>query len=132
MDQKIRNRYHDGILQKARQCYAIAPDQIQSLHAFESFIYEFACADGAYILRLSHTLCKSEALIRREVNWINYLAAGGVGVARVIHSVNDQLVETINDGQGSHFLATAFIKAWGQSPWDSWTPTIGRPLPRSL
>lgn len=124
MDQKIRDRYHDGILQEARQRYAIAPDQIESLHAFESFIYEFARPDGAYILRLGHTLRKSEALIRGEVDWINYLAAGGVGVARAIHSANDQLVEAIDDGQGGHFLATAFVKAAGQSPWDIWTPAL--------
>jgi len=124
MEQKIRDRYHDGILQEARQRYAIAPDQIRPLDAFESFIYEFARPDGDYILRLGHTLRKSEALIHGEVDWINYLAAGGVGVAKAIHSANGQLVEAIDDGQGGHFLATAFVKAKGQSPWDIWTPTL--------
>lgn len=124
MDQKIRDRYHDGILPEARQRYAIAPDQIRPLDAFESFIYEFERPDGAYILRLGHTLRKSEALIQGEVDWINYLAAGGVGVAKAIHSASDQLVEAINDGQGGHFLATAFVKAHGQKPWDIWTPTL--------
>lgn len=124
MDQKIRDRYHAGILQATLPRYAIAPDQIRLLDAFESFIYEFVRPDGAYILRLSHTLRKSEALIQGEVDWINYLAAGGVGVARAIPSVNSHLVEAIDDGQGGHFLATAFVKAHGQKPWDIWTPTL--------
>ena len=124
MDQQIIARYHDGILQEARQRYAIAPAQIRPLKAFESFIYEFERADGAYILRISHTLRRSEPLIQGEVDWINYLAAGGVSVAKAIHSANDKLVEAIDDGQGGHFLATAFVKASGQSPWEIWTPPL--------
>jgi Ser/Thr protein kinase RdoA (MazF antagonist) len=36
-----------------------------------------------------------------------------------------KLVESIEDGQGGQFLATAFVKARGQSPWRmGWTPAI--------
>lgn len=124
MDQQIIARYHDGILQEAMRRYTIVPGAIRALDAFESFIYEFERADGAYILRISHTLRRSPALIQGEVDWINYLAAGGVSVAKAIHSANDQLVEAIDDGQSGHFLATAFVKAHGQRPWDSWTPAL--------
>lgn len=124
MDQQIIARYHDGILREAGARYGIAPDQIRPIKAFESFIYEFERPDGAYILRISHTLRRSAALIQGEVDWINYLAAGGVSVARAILSAQGNLVEAIDDGQGGHFLATAFVKAYGQSPWDIWTPTL--------
>lgn len=124
MDQQILARYHDGILHEASARYGIASEQIRPLKAFESFIYEFERADGAYILRISHTLRRSAALIQGEVDWINYLAAGGVSVARAILSTQGHLVEAIADGQGGHFLATAFVKAHGQSPWDIWTPTL--------
>lgn len=134
MDQKIRDRYHDGVLQAAMQRYAITPEQIRPLASFESFIYEFARPDGDYILRLSHTLRRSEALIRGELDWINYLAAGGVGVAKAVRSINEQWVEAIDDGQGGQFLAAAFVKAQGQRPWQIWAPplyeTYGRLLGR--
>ena len=129
MDSKIIARFNDSILQEAMHRYGIAPHQIKPLDAFESFIYEFE-REGAkshngpgYILRIGHSLRKSEALIQGEVDWINYLARGGVSVARAIPSERWKLVEVIDDGQGGQFLVTAFVKAQGQKPWDAgWTP----------
>jgi Ser/Thr protein kinase RdoA (MazF antagonist) len=124
MDQRIRDRYNDTILQQAMQRYGIANGQIRPLDAFESFIYTFERGERAYILRIGHTFRKSEALIRGEVDWINYLAAGGVSAAKAILSETGQLVETVDDGQGGQFLVTAFEHAPGQPPWELWTPTL--------
>jgi len=118
MEQQIRDRYHQSILKEAQRRYGIADDQIKALDAFESFIFEFTRADGAYILRLSHNLRRSVDLIQGEVDWINYLADNGVSVARAILSEDGELVEAIDDTQGGYFLATAFIKAEGQRAWD--------------
>jgi Ser/Thr protein kinase RdoA (MazF antagonist) len=64
-------------------------------------------------------------LIQAEVDWINYLATGGASVARAILSAQGRLVEAIDDGHGRQFLATAFVKAQGQSPWESgWSPAL--------
>lgn len=124
MDEAIRARYSDAILHAALRRYGIAADQIQPLNAFESFIYAFERSPHAYILRLSHTLRRSEALIQGEVDWINHLADGGVSVARAVLSDAGRLVEAVDDGQGGQFLATAFVKAHGRPPWDHWTPTL--------
>ena len=122
MDSKIIARYNDSILQEAMRRYGIAKDQIKSLDAFESFIYEFERDGSGYILRIGHSIRKSESLIQGEVDWINYLARGGVSVARAIPSKSGKLVEVIDDGQGGQFLATAFVRAVGQPPWDAgWT-----------
>ena len=91
-------------------------DRIHLLDGFESFMYEFERDDGEYILRIGHSLRRSIPMIQGEVNWINYLAAGGVPAARAILSENDRLVELIDDGQGEYFLATAFVKARGGHP----------------
>src|SRR6266496_4970902 len=123
MDQLIKDRYNDTILQEAMRRYGIAKDQIQILDSFESFIYEFDHDAERYILRVGHSFRKSESLIQGEVHWINYLADGGVSVARAISSNNGNLVEVIDDGQGGQFLVTAFMRAKGQKPWDAgWTP----------
>jgi Ser/Thr protein kinase RdoA (MazF antagonist) len=123
MDGQIIARYHDSILQEAMRRYGIAENQIKPLNAFESFIYEFERGGTAYILRVGHSFRKSEALIQGEVDWINYLARGGVSVARAISSETGKLVEAIDDGQGGQFLVTAFVKALGQKPWlAGWTP----------
>ncbi|MEZ4869405.1 MAG: phosphotransferase [Caldilineaceae bacterium] len=124
MEQQIKDRYHATILQQAMQRYAIAHGQIQLLGACESFIYGFERDSHAYILRISHSLRRSATLIQGEVDWINYLADGGVAVAKAVLSAGGQLVEAIADGAGGHFLATAFVKAEGEPPWELWSPTL--------
>lgn len=125
MEQQIRDRYRDAILQEAMRRYGIANGQIRPINTFENFIYEFERGPGAYILRIAHSLRRSEALIQGEVDWINYLAEGGVSVARAILSETGKLVEAIEDGQGGYFLVTAFVRARGQHPWEAgWTPTL--------
>jgi amicoumacin kinase len=115
MEKKIRDRYNDEILHQARQRYSIAAADIQLLDGFESFIYAFTKGDEDYILRIGHSLRRSPDLIRGEVDWINYLAAGGASVAQAVLSDNGSLVELIDDGQGGQFLATAFVRAPGGS-----------------
>jgi Ser/Thr protein kinase RdoA (MazF antagonist) len=124
MEQLIKDRYSDAILQEGMQRYSISGEQIKLLDSFESFIYEFENASGAYILRIAHSSRRSEALIQGEVDWINYLADGGVSAARAVLSARGNLVEAIEDGQGGAFLATAFVKAQGGAPWDLWTPQL--------
>jgi Ser/Thr protein kinase RdoA (MazF antagonist) len=116
MEQAIKERFNEAILQAARERYGIAPDQIYLLDSFESFMYAFTRDGHPYILRLGHSRRRSVNLIRGEVEWINYLAAGGAGVARAVLSANGELVEVIDDGQGGHFLATAFVRAKGSPP----------------
>lgn len=112
--------------------YDIAPEHIRPLDAFESFIFEFERDQGASILRLSHSLRRTEDLIQGEVDWINYLADRGVSVARAVPSPAGQLVEAIDDGQGGQFLATAFVKARGVRPWAIWTPALYKAYGRLL
>lgn len=117
MDPIIRERFNDGILAEARQRYGIAADQIELLDGFESFMYAFTRGDAPFILRLSHSHRRSPELIHGEVDWINYLAEGGAGVARAVMSANGGLVELIPDGRNQFFLATAFARAPGDHAW---------------
>ena len=113
MDPQIAARFNECILQSAIQCYGIAAGHIRLLDGFESFIYEFDRPDGKFILRIGHSQRRTPEQIHGEVDWINYLAAGGAGVARAILSEAGNLVEPLPDGQGDQFLCTAFVKAPG-------------------
>jgi len=124
MEQQIEDRYSDLILQEAIWHYRIPSDQIRPLDAIENFVYEFEREGHSYILRIGHSLRRSEAMIQAEVDWINYLAAGGVSVSQAIQSESKKFVEVIDDGQGGQFLVTAFAKAQGQPPHGLWTPTL--------
>lgn len=122
MEPIIRERFNDEILAAARQRYGVAADQIHLLDGFESFMFEFVKDGAPYILRLGHGRRRSPDLIRGEVDWINYLADGGAGVARAVLSPNGELVELLPDGHDDYFLATAFVKAGGAPVWqtDQW------------
>jgi len=122
MEQQIKDRFNQAILQEIMRRYHIAAGNIHELNGFESFIFEFQRDAKDYILRITHSLRRSEDLIRGEVDWINFLADGGVAVARAIPSAWGNLVETVADPQGGAFLAAAFVKAPGQRPWlRGWT-----------
>lgn len=113
MEPIIRNRYNNGILAEARQRYGIDEDKIKLLDGFESFMFEYEKDGKEYILRLSHSRRRTPDMIRGEVDWINYLADGGAGVAKAVLSDNGELVELIDDGEDGQFLGTAFVKAQG-------------------
>ena len=116
MEDQIRQRYSDAILREVKLRYEIPSEAIRLLDGFESFIYEFDKQDRAYVLRISHTLRRSINLIQGEVDWINFLSAGGASVARAVPSIQGHLVEVVEDGSGGQFLATAFDKAPGGPP----------------
>ncbi len=117
MEQAIRERYNKDILAETAGRYGVKPDQIQLLDSFESFIFEFEKNGKPLILRLSHSIRRSKNMILGEVDWINYLAGNGLGVAQALPSPGDELVELIEDGHGGQFLATTFEKAPGGSAW---------------
>lgn len=123
MDNKIKKRFSDAILKQAIGYYGVAEDKIQMLDGFESFIYEFERGDEAGILRIGHSMRRGGSLVSAEVNFLNYLTAGGAAVATPILSKNGRYVETVDDGHGDEFVATAFHKAEGKPPWEcGWTP----------
>jgi len=133
MDPKIAEKYNDSILHQAVTRFGIDDDKIELLDGFESFIYAFSRDDGDFILRIGHSLRRSHELIQGEVDWINYLAAGGAGVAQPVLSESGCLVEAIEDGQGEYFMATAFKKAAGGPPSkDFWNETLFKAWGRLL
>ncbi len=117
MEELIKRRFNDRILSQAMEPFGIDADQITLLDGFESFIYQFQKEGREYILRISHTQRRSADLIRGELDWINYLADGGVGVSRAVPSQSGEWVEVVDDQHGGQFLAAAFVKAGGQPSW---------------
>jgi len=135
MEPHIKQRFTPTILAEIARKFGTTPEALNELDGFESFIYEFEQDGQPYILRISHSERRSEAMIRGEVDWINYLVAGGAGASQVILSKNGSLVETAADGHGDLFVGTVFEKAPGIPPFQfGWTEqlyeTYGRTLGR--
>ena len=96
MDQLIRDRYTPDILAEALRRYDIAPGDVDEGGGFESFIYHFTRGGERFILRITHTYRRTAELIHGEVDWINYLAAGGVSVARAVASARGEWIEAVS------------------------------------
>jgi Ser/Thr protein kinase RdoA (MazF antagonist) len=133
MDRNVKTRFNDELLGSILRRYTASPDGAKPLDGFESFIYEYSHAGKDYILRIGHSLRRDKPLVLAEVNWINHLADGGARVARAVQSLNDNLVETIDDGHGDDFIAASFVKARGtQLAGDAWTPELIEEYGRTL
>lgn len=131
----IQARFTDAMLRELAARYGLRPEQLNELDGFESFIYQFDKDGAGYILRIGHGERRGEVYVRGEVDWLNYLAAGGAAVAGASNSLRGELVETVDDGQGAQFIATAFHQAPGIPPWEfGWSPelyiTYGKALGR--
>lgn len=114
MDPRYKSRFTTAMRAEAAARFGADPGSLIELDGFESFIYEFTRAGQPRILRIGHSNRRPAALVRGEVEWINYLASGGVPAARADLSLAGSLVELIDDGQGEQFVAAAFEKAPGR------------------
>ncbi len=124
MEPRIRERYNEPVQKEVLRRYGITSQPIRALDAVENFVYAYERYSQPFILRVSHSLRRSQALIEGEVDFINYLAAGGISVSPAVPSDAGNLVEIIEDGQGGQFLATAFVRAQGRPPDSLWTPDL--------
>ncbi len=124
MEQRIRDRFSDSILDQAREAYGIAPGDIKELDGFESYIYQFQRGKEDGILRIAHSIRRTPDQIRGELDYINYLKAGGAGVAGALISDHGNWVEEIEDGSGEFFLANAFEMALGEHHRGEWSDSI--------
>ena len=132
MEERIRERYSKAVLDQAISAFGIKPEQIEELDGFESFIYQFQRGDQDGILRITHSLRRTPGQIRGELDWINYLKAGGAGVAQALPDLNGELLVEIDDNSDGVFLANTFEMAEGETynaPWDvEFTHEYGRQI----
>jgi Ser/Thr protein kinase RdoA (MazF antagonist) len=126
MEKRIRQRFTSDILHQALALFDIKLEQSRELDGFESFIYQFDRGDQKGILRISHSIRRSEGLIQAELDWINHLHQGGVRVARPIQSIHGEWLEIIEDGAGGAFLTAAFDWAPGKIHRGEWPKPLLR------
>lgn len=113
MIKAIQAKYSDAVLHAAAARYGIAAGQAKRIGAFESFVYEYTRDGQGYILKINHTIRRSEEYLMGEIEWVNFLADRGVPVARAVPSKYGRLVERIPAEAGGAWLVTAYEKAPG-------------------
>lgn len=122
MRKETKKIYNDKIRNEAASLYGVSGERLQELEGFESFVYGYEQNGLHRILKVSHSLHKSVAHIRGEMDWLNYLAGRGIAVAPPVPSEKGDFVEVI-ELEDSYFSVMAFEKAEGAEPEQiDWTP----------
>jgi len=141
MHPELVRRFNDGVRDEAASRFGATPDELSRLNAFENHVYEFTNADGVeVILRISHSARRTHDYTQGEIEFVRFLAAAGLPVARPILSECGQFIERIEDHQpGHYFLASAFERAPGVVFDDApalkaahWGPPLFRELGRTF
>lgn len=139
MHPELVRRFHDPIRDEAARRYGLTAAALTELAAFENFVYEADNEDGeTIILRISHSTRRTIDYTLGEVEFVRYLAAAGIPIARPILAESGQFVERIADADpGHYFVATAFERADGIVFDDApplkdsyWKPPLFRDLGR--
>ena len=125
MLQHFKHLYTDAIRDEAIRRFALTPVSLQVLpDASHSYVYDCHRDGASYILKITHTIHRQPHHILGELEFINFLADGGVTVPRAIPSIHGNLVETIPAEDGE-FIAVAYEKAPGALvDWRTWTPRM--------
>ncbi|MGE5672930.1 MAG: phosphotransferase enzyme family protein [Mycobacterium leprae] len=131
----IKQRYKESVLQEAAARYGVTADGVKAVGGWESFVYQYNRDGRDYILKITHTIRRSESYLMGELEWLNFLADGGIAVSRAVPSVGGHLVERIADGAEHAWLAMAYEKApghrvtaedWNEALFVDWGRLVGR------
>ena len=96
MLQHFKHLYTDDIRSEAMRRFGFTPVSMEVLpDASHSYVYDCKRYGASYILKITHTIHRKPHNILGELEFINFLADGGVTVPRAVPSLRGNLVETI-------------------------------------
>ncbi len=126
MLQHFKHLYSEDIRSEALRRFGLTPVSLEILpDASHSYVYDCRRDGGSHILKITHTIHRQPHNILGELDFINFLADGGVTVPRAVRSLSGNLVETIAaEGEDTgEFIVVAYEKAPGALvDWRTWTP----------
>jgi len=104
-----------NILRRAAERFGADPEDLEDCNGGENHVYAFRRSGREYVLRIGHSVHRSEQLVQAEIDWVNYLASHGLPVSSPSPSLSGRWVEVIGqDGVDGYFMATAFGRAPGE------------------
>ena len=112
IEKKFTNEIRDEVL----GIYDLSIDKVKDLGGFESHVYEFTKDNKEFILKVTHSIRRTENYLMGEVDYVNYLADNGVPVARIVPSGAGKYIEVIPENDNEYFLSYIFEKVYGEDP----------------
>jgi Ser/Thr protein kinase RdoA (MazF antagonist) len=107
---------YPSLLRQLASCYSLDIEQLQPLtDNLEDGVYGFTSQGREYVVKCIPTTDRGLAEVRSQVGWINYLAAHGGSVCKVVLSGRGNLVEEIK-ANDRDFSAVCYERASGRRP----------------
>ncbi|MEK4062665.1 MULTISPECIES: phosphotransferase enzyme family protein [Paenibacillus] len=111
---RTKDSFTHPMLEIAASCYSISSGQLRYLGGSQNMVYEVQQDRHDRILRITPGSNRSKKLILGELDWILFLANEGVSVSTPLLSRNGELVEVIEQRDGS-YSCVCFEKARGRT-----------------
>ena len=115
MEKHVIDLFTNEIKTEIAARFGSCPEALNLLGEHENFIFSFTKHNHKYILRITHSSHRNEALLKAELDWIKYMTGCGIAISTPVLSERKRLIEVI-PVQGSCFYASAFTFAPGQNP----------------
>ena len=126
MLREYENLFTNEVLAEAASRFGIDEGGLTPLDGQHSLVYDCRRGEESLILKITHTLHRSRENILGELEFVKYVAEGGVAAPRAVSSLDGNLVELLDATEGS-FLAFVYEKASGSIvDWRDWTPELFR------
>ncbi len=113
MNENIQNSLTESIIKESARLYDTTFESIKKIGGFENFVYEYNKDGEDYIIRYVHSSHRTKDQVFAELEFIDYLDKNDARVSTVVHSINDELVETISINANEYFIICVFEKASG-------------------
>jgi amicoumacin kinase len=137
MEPAVAQLYRPEHLAEAAAGWGVDHKSARALGDFENYVYEVRHQGRPAVLRLSHSSHRTADQVRGELDFIDHLARGGVGVCPAIAGAGGERVRVVPADDGS-FVAVLFEHAagrrvrrrdphdWNEGLFRVWGATAGR------
>lgn len=103
---------NDSTVEYAARCYGTTKSELKPLSGGHySAVYEFSVEDRTCVLRIAPVEINVD-VTKGMIEWVDFLSQHGAPVSKPVLSVNDRIVEFIEEEKSCHFIV-AFEKAKG-------------------
>ncbi|WP_438496894.1 hypothetical protein [Paenibacillus sp. IHBB 3054] len=111
---RTKDSFTHPMLEIAASRYSMSSGQLRYLGGSQNMVYEAQQDSHDRILRITPGSNRSKNLILGELDWILFLTNEGVSVSTPLLSRNGELVEVIEQSDGS-YSCVCFEKARGRT-----------------
>jgi amicoumacin kinase len=138
MELVVEKVFTNEVIQEGTRKFGVKVDE-KRLGDFENYLYRATTADGEVrVLRFTHSSHRTYEQVQAELEFLNYVAAGGANVARPYHSLSNNLVEEYRAEDGTYFYCSLFefakgthvkpddLSVWNDTLFYEWGKTIGK------